>query len=111
MDSDSTAKYYGNENIWLVFTIQSKPSSCYECSKESDYQFEKTIVDGKSGEISIFTGKEMQNKAEGKNYVAVFDVPQIQGNEKSLAMWAYSKTPEDRETVKKIFKSVRFLKE
>jgi hypothetical protein len=107
----STIKYYGNENIWLVFTIQSKSASSDRFAKERDFQVEQTIVDGKQAEISIFTGTEMVNEAEGKNYVASLDVPQIQENTKNLLMWAYSKSPEDRETVIKIFKSVRFLKE
>lgn len=105
----STAKFYGNENIWLVFTIQSKPSGSYRWTNDNSFQFEKTFIDGKPAEISTFTGTDMQNEAKGKDYLAVLDVPQIE-NEKSLNMWAYSKTPADRETVIKIFKSVRFIK-
>ena len=111
MMPSSTAKFYGNENIWLVFTIQSKPSSSYKNSKERDFQFEKAIIDGKQAEISTFTGTDMQNEANGEDYVATLDVPQIQGNGESLKMWAYCKSSEDREIVIKIFKSVRFLKE
>lgn len=105
----STAKFYGNETIWLVFTIQSKPSGSSKYSKERDFQFEKAVIDGKQAEISTFTRTDLQNKAKGKDYVANLDVPQME-NEKSLKMWAYSKTLEDRENVIKIFKSVRFLK-
>jgi len=52
----------------------------------------------------------MQNEAKGKDYVAVLDMPQIWGNERSLKMWAYTKNSEGREIVIKIFKSVRFPK-
>jgi hypothetical protein len=108
MMKGSTAKFYGNENIWLVFTIQSNSEGSNRFIKERDFRLEKTFVDGKQAEITTFTGTEMFNEAEGKNYVAVLDVPQIQGNSNNLLMWAYSKSPEDRETVIKIFKSVQF---
>ncbi len=53
----------------------------------------------------------MVNEAEGKRYVAVMDVLKIDATAEGLMMWAYSKSPADRENVLKIFKSVRFLKE
>ena len=113
MMKGSTAKFYGSENIWLVFTIQSKPNDSMnnEDSKLRDFQVNKTVIDGKQSLITTFTGTEMVNEAEGKNYVAVLDIPQIQGNEKNLLMWAYSKSSEDREIVLKTFKSVQFPKE
>lgn len=111
MMKGSTAKFYGNENIWLVFTIQSSSIGSDRFIKERDFNKEKIVIDGKQAEISTFTGTNMVNEAEGRNYVASLDVPQVQGNTKNLLMWAYSKSPEDRETVIKIFRSVQFLQE
>ncbi|MEO6588820.1 MAG: hypothetical protein ABIP06_05780 [Pyrinomonadaceae bacterium] len=108
----STARFYGNKNIWLVFSIQSKSNDLMnnEYSKQRDFEAKETVVDGKQALITTFTGTNMINEAEGKNYVAVLNIPQIQGTTKNLLMWAYSKNLEDREIVLKIFKSVRFPK-
>ena len=51
----------------------------------------------------------MVNEATGKEYVAILDVSRKSEETESLKIWAYCKTPADREIVIKIFKSVRFL--
>ena len=102
-------KAYGSENIWLNIGSgkTSYDNSLY--AKEREYQLEKVDVGGKQVEISTFTGSDMVNEAKGKEFVAILDVSQKSEATKSLKMWAYSKTPADREIVIKIFKSVRFL--
>ncbi len=104
-------KFYGNENVYLVFTIHTPYKTENDFSKQNNFRLERTIIDGKKADISTFTGTEMFNEAEGKNYVAILEITEIQGKTKNLSMWAYGKTQEDRENVIKIFKSVRFSDE
>lgn len=113
LSKDECVKFYGNENIWLVFVFtndinQSNSTGNKRFSQELDFQFEKTNIGERQAEITTFTRTDMQNEGEGKNYVAVLDIPQTRQNMGNVAMWAYSKSLEDRENVIKIFKSIRF---
>ncbi len=108
--SSGCIKVYGNENIWLNFARHSTTINIADSSSQRDFQLDKTLIDGKQAEISTFTGTDMVNEAQGKNYVAFMYVLRIR-NEESIYMWAYSKSLEDRENVIKVFKSVQFLKD
>ncbi len=101
-------KFYENENVWIVLSVQQNSANIEKFSNENDFRLEKVFIDGKQAEIFTFTGKDMVNEAEGKNYVAVLNIPEIQRNGKNLLIWSYSKTQEDREVMQRVFKSVKF---
>ncbi len=66
----------------------------------------KTVIDGQSAEIITFSGAGNDLNAGSLDYGAVLEIPQMK-----LTMWSYSKTPQERENVMKIFRSVRSHKQ
>ena len=108
---DSCVKVYVSENIELsIDVLEGQPKSDFSRSNEyselSNFRLEKTVVDGQQAEIFTFSVAGMNLMVKGLDFGAVLDVPQM-----NLSMWAYSKSPEERENVIKIFKSVRSHKE
>ena len=106
---DSCVKNYVGENIELLIdeigTGIDPPdfSRSHEYSLEKDYLLEKTVVDGEPAEIITFAGANEIISRKDLIYSAVLDVPQA-----GLTIWAHCQNTADRETAKKIFKSVKF---
>jgi hypothetical protein len=102
---DSCAKEYGSENNRLLLDViegtaqtDSNFTRSKEYSKENDFKFEKTVIDGQSAEITTFVG----TGRKGLDYGAVLDIPQM-----NLTIWTYSKSREEREKAIKVFKSIQ----
>ncbi len=108
---DSCVIQLASENISLgIDVFEGQPDSEFTRSNEylgrKDSRLEKTVIDGQSAEIITFSGAGNDLNAGSLDYGAVLEIPQMK-----LTMWSYSKTPQERENVMKIFRSVRSHKQ
>ena len=108
---DSCVIQLRSKNISLgIDVLEGQPDSDFsrsnEYSRRNNFRLEKTVIDKQHAEITTFSGAGKDLNAKDLDFGAVLDVPQM-----NLTMWAYSKSPEERENVIKIFKSVRSHKE
>ena len=112
---DSCVRQYRGESMLIALdvVIYSDPhaSRRSEYAEEQDFRIENAKVGGRDAEIITCHEKEVPPESRGLNYVAVLFVPQMRKDCCNLTIWAYSKSPEEREKALRIFQSVRFPKE
>jgi hypothetical protein len=112
---DSCVGRYRSANILIELDVvpgsDSNSSRRREYSEERDFNLRKTKIDGQEAEIITFYGAGGPREAKGLNYGAVLYVPQMPEDRGNFTIWSFSKSPEARDSVIKIFESVGFAKD